>query len=284
MAPVEPALPRLLVVAGHDPSGAGIDADRAALADLSVGARFVVSAWTEQDGGGLRSLGARGVEAWLPEARRELPVAALKFGLLPGREDVRAAAALVREARTARERAGCQLWAVVDPVLASSSGGRFLDREAAREYLDSLLPAGVVLTPNLDELAELADVDRNLLARDLSAREQCARKLLDLGAAAIVVKGGHGEENPACDLVLSGPGPAIRLEHARIAGGKVRGSGCRFASRLAARLTLGSSLAQAVSEASEHVLGRIREAGKRPPAAGLAFAGEEDILPRPRCR
>jgi hydroxymethylpyrimidine/phosphomethylpyrimidine kinase len=281
MAPVEAPLPRLVVVAGHDPGGAGIEADREALADLGVDARFVVSAWTEQDGTGVRSLGARGAQAWLAEARRELPVAALKFGLLPGREDIRAAAVLVCEAR---ERAGRELWAVVDPVLASSSGGRFLERESAREYLHALLPAGIVLTPNLDELAELAQVDRSLLARDLGARERCARKLLELGATAIVVKAGHGDEDPACDLVLSGPGPAVRLEHARIPGGKVRGSGCRFASRLAARLALGASLAEAVCAASEHVLGRIREAGKRPPAAGLAFAGEEDILPRPRCR
>jgi len=281
MAPVEAPLPRLLVVAGNDPGGAGIAADREALADLGVEARFVVSAWTEQDASGVRSLGARGAQVWLPEARRELPAAVLKFGLLPGREDVRAAALLVREAR---ERAGGVFWAVVDPVLASSSGGRFLSREAAREYLDSLLPAGVVLTPNLDELAELASVDRSLLARDLGAREQCARKLFDRGAAAIVVKGGHGEEDPACDLVLTGAGPALRLEHARIAGGEVRGSGCRFASRLAACLALGASLTEAVSAAAEHVLGRIREARKPAPAPGLAFAEEEDILPRPRCR
>jgi len=263
MAPVVAPPPRVLVVAGHDPSGAGIDADRAALADLDVDARFVVSAWTEQDAGGLRSLGARGAGTWLAEARKELPAAALKFGLLPGREDVRAAAELVHEARAARERAGGPFWAVVDPVLASSSGGRFLEREDAREYLRALLPAGVILTPNLDELAELADVEHALLARDLGARERAARTLLDLGAAAIVVKAGHGEEDPACDLVLARAAAPLRLPHARIRGGKVRGSGCRFASRLAARLALGRSLAEAVSDASQHVLARIQAVSQR---------------------
>ncbi len=250
--------PRLLVVAGHDPGGAGIAADRSALAGLPLEARFVVSAWTEQDDRGVRALGARDARTWLSEARAELPVAALKFGLLPGREDVRAAADLVREAR-ARVSG---LWAVVDPVLASSSGGRFLDTDGAREYLRSLLPAGVVLTPNLDELAELAGADRERLARDLEARADAARTLLEHGAAAIVVKGGHGEEDPVCDLVLTREGDPVRLEHARVRGGKVRGSGCRFASRLAARLALGTSLVEAVSEASEHVLGRIRDVGE----------------------
>jgi len=257
MARVEAPLPRLLVVAGHDPSGAGIDADRGALAGLPLDARFVVSAWTEQNASGVQALGARGARTWLAEACAELPVAALKFGLLPGREDVRAAAELVR---AARERAHGSLWVVVDPVLASSSAGRFLDAEGAREYLRSLLPAGVILTPNLDELAELANADRGALARDLAAREAAARTLLELGAAAIVAKGGHGDEDPACDLVLAREADPVWLQHARIRGGKVRGSGCRFATRLAARLALGTSLVEAVSEASEHVLSRIREA------------------------
>jgi len=265
--------PRLLVVAGHDPGGAGVDADRDALADLPVDARFVVSAWTEQDDAGVHALGARGSRSWLAEARRELPVAALKFGLLPGAADIRAAAGLVREARAAHQAGeaareanaalgvpSCTFWVVADPVLASSSGGRFLDRESAREYLRELLPTGVVLTPNLDELAELAGAGRELVGRDLAAREAAARTLLELGAAAIVVKGGHGEEDPALDLVLERSGAPRWLEHARIHGGKVRGSGCRFASRLAAWLALGASLEKAAREASEHVLGRIRQA------------------------
>jgi hydroxymethylpyrimidine/phosphomethylpyrimidine kinase len=250
---------RLLIVAGHDPSGAGIDADLAALAELDVEARFAVTAWTEQDEGGLRRLGARGAGSWLSEARRELPVAALKFGLLPGGEHVRAAADLVHEARSRASGAG--LWAVVDPVLASSSGSRFLDAEGAREYLNSMLPAGVVLTPNLDELAELAGAERGRLGRDLAARAEAAQTLLDLGAAAIVVKGGHGQEDPACDLVLTREGGAEWIEHERVRGGKVRGSGCRFATGLAARLALGAALPEAVREASDHVLGCIREAG-----------------------
>jgi len=247
--------PRLLVVAGHDPSGAGIDADREALAGLLVDARFVVSAWTEQDSGGLRALGARGAASWLPEARRELPVAALKFGLLPGAEDVRAAAELVHEARERAEPGFC---AVVDPVLASSSGGRFLDAEATREYLRSLAPADVVLTPNLAELAELAGLELERLAREPAARVVAARMLLEHGAAAVVVKAGHGAEDPARDLVLARADYPVWLEHARIPGGKVRGSGCRFASRVAAHIALGQSLVEAVREASEHVLGCIR--------------------------
>jgi len=249
------AAPRLLVVSGHDPSGAGVDADRQALAGLPVDARFVVTAWTKQDAGGLHEIGARGAGSWIPEARRELPVAALKFGLLPGREHVRAAAELVQEAR---EGASGTCWLVVDPVLASSSGGRFLDALAAREYLSSLVPANVVLTPNLDELAELTGTDPEILVQDPPARIQPARSLLEQGALAVIVKAGHGTEDPARDLVLVAGEPEIWVEHPRIAGGKVRGSGCRFATRVAANLALGAGLVRATRDASEHVLGRLQ--------------------------
>ncbi|MBK7642919.1 MAG: bifunctional hydroxymethylpyrimidine kinase/phosphomethylpyrimidine kinase [Planctomycetes bacterium] len=253
--------PRLLVVAGYDPSGAGIDADREALAGLALDVRLVVTALTEQDAGGVRRIGARGTGLWLPEALRELPIAALKFGLLPSREDVQAAAELVR---AAREAAGEQpIHAVVDPVLASSSGSRFLSREDAREYLRSLLPARVVLTPNLDELAELTGADRERLVHEPQVRVEAARTLLELGAQALVVKGGHGAESPARDLVLERGAPAEWLAHERIPGGKVRGSGCRFAARLAAKLALGASLREAAREASAHVLEKLRAASAR---------------------
>jgi hydroxymethylpyrimidine/phosphomethylpyrimidine kinase len=246
-------VPRLLVVSGHDPSGAGVDADRQALEGLGIEARFVVTAWTRQDARGLHEVGARGPGSWVPEARRDLPVAALKFGLLPGREDLQAAAELLLEAR-----AGGALWAVVDPVLASSSGGRFLDTSTAQEYLRSLVLAGVVLTPNLAELAELAGADRERLIRDPEARSTAARSLLDQGAVAVIVKAGHGAEDPARDLVLEAGKREIWVEHPRIPGGKVRGSGCRFATRVAAHLALGSGLVEAARDAAEHVCGQLR--------------------------
>ena len=253
--------PQLLVVAGHDPSGAGLEADRQALAGINMGVRFVVTANTLQDEHGLRELGARGAGTWIPEARKELPVCAIKFGLLPGRADLQAAAYLVREAR-ARAKMGVKFWAVVDPVLSCSNGGRFLDRSDAQEYLRSLVPAQVVLTPNLDELAELASADLEKLVRDPAARVAAARMLLDLGAAAVIVKGGHGAEDPARDFVLEPGKREFWIQHPRIQGGKIRGSGCRFATRLAARLVQGDTLLRAAKDASEHVYGRLQLAAR----------------------
>ena len=180
-------------------------------------------------------------------------------GLLPGLEDLQAAAHLVREARA---RATRTLWVVADPVIASSSGTRFLDARAAQGYVRSLAPAGVVLTPNLAELAELTSSDLESLVRNPAARVTAARILIEAGAAGVVVKGGHGAEDPARDLVLDAGKKEVWLAHPRIPGGKVRGSGCRFATRMAANLALGTGLLRAARDASEHVYGRLRMAAQ----------------------
>lgn len=254
--------PLLLVVAGHDPSGAGIDADRDAARELPFEFAGVITADTQQDASGVRSIGARAPRRWLLEAFTHVlrDVRAVKFGLLPGAEHVRAACDLVR---ALRERHGAELPVVVDPVLAASSGGRFLDADGVRALKRELLPLRVVLTPNLDELAELTGRDGRELVRALEPRLAAARDLLALGAAAVIAKGGHGAEDPVRDLVARADGRFQWHLHPRVKGGKIRGSGCRYASRLAARLGQGWTLETAAEEAATYVATRIAAAGER---------------------
>lgn len=250
----------VLVVAGHDPTGgAGVDADREALARAGLPAACVVTAWTSQDGRRVRALGARPVASWLVEARARLAPAplALKAGLLPGAAHVRAFAALVDELAAAGERPPV----VVDPVLAASGGEPFLDAEGRVALLDELVARGVVLTPNLPEAAALAGRDEEELARSDEARVAAARALVDRGARAVVLKGGHAREDPARDLVLERDGAPLWLAHARVPGARLHGSGCRFASALCAGLARGRPLAEAAREAGEWLAERLREAG-----------------------
>jgi hydroxymethylpyrimidine/phosphomethylpyrimidine kinase len=107
-----------------------------------------------------------------------------------------------------------------------------------------------VLTPNLGELAELTGASLGALARDLDARIAAARGLLALGAVAVCVKGGHGQEDPVRDLLVRAAGELLMAEHPRLPGPGMRGSGCRFASYLAGRLALSEPLARAHAEAS----------------------------------
>jgi hydroxymethylpyrimidine/phosphomethylpyrimidine kinase len=258
--------PRVLVVAGHDPSfsptargGAGVDADREAIEAFGGEARCVVTAWTDQAQGVVRSLGARDPGAWLREARAELSgpaFGALKSGLLPGAGHVRALARLLDELPPG-------LPAVVDPVLAASGGEPFLAADGVAALLAELLPRGVVLTPNVPEAARLAGLapgSTERLAGDRAAREAAAGALLEAGARAVVLKGGHGREDPVRDLVWERGAEPVWLAHPRIPGLGLHGSGCRFASALAAGLAGGLPLVAAARRAGEWVAARIAAA------------------------
>jgi len=244
--------PRLLIVGGLDPSaGAGLDADRDAARAAGVDAIEVVTARTDQDDLAVRAVGAIDPAEWLAEARAAGRVEALKFGLLPGADAITAAASLAREhsPRTV----------VVDPVVASSSGHEFLDASSRASLVADLVAAGVILTPNLPEAALLAGVAEADLLASPEARVEAAATLLAAGARAVIVKGGHASENPVRDLLLEPAAPPLWLEHPRVADAHLRGTGCRFATTLAAALAHGRPLPVAAVEAARFVALRLAE-------------------------
>ena len=250
---------RILVIAGHDPTGgAGVDADREAIEAHGGEARTVLTALTDQDGTAVRSLGARDPGAWLAEARAELAgpgevFGAVKTGLLPGVAHVRALGRLLDELRP-----GTPI--VVDPVLAASGGEPFLDDAGIETLLAEIVPRGVILTPNLPETALLTGVPMERL-QATEARIEAGQGLLRLGAGLVVLKGGHGAEDPVLDLVLM-PGEAPHVaKHPRIAGGSLHGSGCRFASTLATALARGVPAPDAVEAAGAFVANLIAGGG-----------------------
>lgn len=249
--------------AGYDPTGrAGVDADTEAVQAAGARAVTVVTTDTEQGGARVFEIAPRAEPAWEALASDALRrgVRAVKFGLLARAEAVWAASRIVRAFGAASTGAGSPGgWVVVDPVLAATGGERFLDEAGVAALRGELIPAGVILTPNLPELAELAGVRLAGLATDEEARVSAAGRLLELGARAVCVKGGHGGEDPIVDLVCR-PGVVHRAARPRLAGPGIRGSGCRFASFLAARGASGDSLEQASARAGEWVARRI-EAG-----------------------
>ncbi|MBL8858095.1 MAG: bifunctional hydroxymethylpyrimidine kinase/phosphomethylpyrimidine kinase [Planctomycetes bacterium] len=253
---------RLLVVAGHDPSGAGVTADRAAVSGLDIDVEFVTTAHTLQDAGGVRAIGAVDPDQWSQAARAhaESRIDAVKFGLLPGAQHVSAATQLVNELRA---RFGADLPVVVDPVLAASSGTRFVDEECVEMLRGELFGAHVIAAPNIDEAAELAHLPRRRLVDSCAARAEAAGILLGLGLAAVVIKGGHGNEDPVRDLLVEAGRRGIEIEHARLEGASIRGSGCRFATHLAARLAMGETLESAARHAVGHVAAALAASGAR---------------------
>lgn len=245
----------VLAVGGVDPSGAGLDADREAATAAGVRLAEVATCHTDQTDEAVRAVGPVDPDRWrfdaLAAASIENP-GALKFGLLPGRAHLDAARAVTDQ--FAFEAPGMPV--VVDPVIASSSGHVFVpddDLDALRD----LIARGTIVTPNLPELAALTGVDLELLTRDPGARLPAADRLRRAGARAVVVKAGHGTEDPAQDLVLTATDGAHWLPHPRLPGVSLRGSGCRFATALAAHLALAQSLPEAAGAASTWLATRL---------------------------
>jgi len=234
-------LPRVLVLAGLDPSGrAGLLADGEAiraLGGLPVLCATAVAAQSTRRLVALEPVSPAALAAQVEAALEDGPVAAVKLGMLGTRALLETVARLLRGPLAA-------VPVVVDPVLASSSGGALFqgDRE---DYL-GLLPLVTVLTPNLPEAARLTGLE----VRDEAEMVAAAAALCAHGAGAVLLKGGHLEGAPT-DLCWDGAPRWFRGE--RLPGVGKRGTGCRLASALATGLAQGQPLPAVVEAAIGYV-------------------------------
>ncbi|MDP9396273.1 MAG: bifunctional hydroxymethylpyrimidine kinase/phosphomethylpyrimidine kinase [Actinomycetota bacterium] len=238
--------PVALTIAGSDSSGgAGIQADLRTFAALRVFGASAVTALTAQNTCGVRgvhAVPADFVVAQVLAVLDDLDVAAVKTGMLATAEIVGAVARLAADGRLPH--------LVVDPVMVASSGDRLLEPEAERAYVEALLPHAMLVTPNRRE----AEVLLGSRIDTLADQHEAARALGKLGPAA-VVKGGHavadsGDE--AVDVVWDGTG-TYELRAARVDTPNNHGTGCSFASAVAAGLAKGSDVTTALHDAKSFV-------------------------------
>jgi hydroxymethylpyrimidine/phosphomethylpyrimidine kinase len=238
-------VPVALTIAGSDSSGgAGIQADLKTFSAFGVYGASVITALTAQN-----TRGVQGVEAVPPPfvARQlesvlsDLDVAAVKTGMLANREIVETVAAGLAGLR--------QRPVVVDPVMVATSGDVLLAPDAVSAVLTHLIPLAGVLTPNLPEAAHLLRTDPARSEAEMLAQ---ARALTDLGAAAVLMKGGHGAGGEAVDLLWDGT-DAHRYARPRIDTRHTHGTGCTLAAAIAALLAQKVPLAAAVARAKDYV-------------------------------
>jgi hydroxymethylpyrimidine/phosphomethylpyrimidine kinase len=146
---------------------------------------------------------------------------------------------------------------VVDPVLASSDGTRFLPRDAVAVFKRHLMPLATVITPNIAEAAELAGTDEKQVREDT---EEVVAMLCTAGARAVLIKGGHGSGDEASD-VLGTRSDLTLFSLPRVPGRrKVHGTGCALSAAIAALLARGAPLEEAVQGAKVFVAKAIRGA------------------------
>jgi hydroxymethylpyrimidine/phosphomethylpyrimidine kinase len=146
---------------------------------------------------------------------------------------------------------------VVDPVLVSSSGERLLDADGVQTLISELLPLARVITPNIPE-AEALSGCRISSANDA---RKAATRIREMGAAAVIITGGHGRGDEVVDLLFDND-DFMEFRTARIANGRVHGTGCTYASAVAAGLALGHSLAESARQAQAYVAGAMTHALK----------------------
>ncbi len=270
-----------LTVAGSDSGGgAGLQADLRTFAAHGLLGCAAVTAVTAQDTRAVYRvdvLPAASVAAQMRAALGDLPVHAVKTGMLANAEIVQAVAEVLAEVRLGSDADGGRAGAaagegsdravppalplVVDPVLRSTSGRALLDRAGADALRRLLLPLATLVTPNLPEAAAL--LGPSGAGRAGSPRDAAAALADALGVAALV-KGGHAATTPRAPvedaLALLGRGVVEVFAAPRVNTRATHGTGCTLASAIAANLALGANLVEAVGEAKAYLTGALRAA------------------------
>ena len=242
--------PVALTIAGTDSGGgAGLTADVRAFAACGVHGSVAVTAVTVQDSLGVSAVHdvpADVVAAQIRTVAGDMGVDAAKTGMLATREIIEAVAGAC-DAAGIGGPSGIPF--VVDPVAASMSGSPLLAQDALEALRTELLPRATLVTPNLDEIALLADVK----VVDEASAHEAAAALHGLGAAAVLVKGGHleattGRPQPECvDLLSSADGEVHEFRSARLDRAHTHGGGDSLAAAITAGLARGMSLVDAVA-------------------------------------
>ena len=246
--------PVAVTIAGLDPGGgAGIAADLKTFSALGVYGAAIATALTAQNTKevfGIHEVPADFIAAQIDAVFTDLTPGAVKIGMLGSPAAIDVVAAALDRYRPP--------YVVLDPVMVASSGQSLLRGDTLGRLRDLIARVGV-LTPNLPEAAALLETAP---ARDEAEMRAQARKLLALGAGAVLIKGGHGGGAESVDLLIEASGVVLRLAAPRIATANTHGTGCTLSSAIAAGLTKGLPLHAAAREAKAYVSAAIAAADR----------------------
>ncbi|MEM1583308.1 MAG: bifunctional hydroxymethylpyrimidine kinase/phosphomethylpyrimidine kinase [Nitrososphaerota archaeon] len=241
-------IPKALTIAGSDSGGgAGIQADLKTFAALGVHGMSAITAITAQNTKTVTMIHDVPVEMVREQIRvivEDIGVDAVKTGMLHTMEIISA---------VADELQKIDVPIVVDPVMVAKSGARLLREDAVNTLTRKLVPLATVITPNAREAEVLAGFE----IRDIEDQKKAAKAIASIGPRAVVVKGGHMEGDKTVD-VLYYRGEFEFFTGSRIVTKNTHGTGCTFASAIAAQLAKGYSILEAVRTAKEFVLDAIK--------------------------
>lgn len=236
---------KALTIAGSDSGGgAGIQADLKTFQELDVFGMSAITAVTAQNTlgvQGVHSLPARFVVEQIDSIFTDLRPDAVKTGMLFSSEIIEAAAERISRYHMDK--------LVIDPVMIAKGGTSLLKSEAVEALITHLLPLALVVTPNIPE----AEVMTGMEIRTFADRKEAARRLHELGAANVVIKGGHDTVNDNITDILYDGISFTELSGRRVDTVHSHGTGCTFAAALTAQLAKGTDMIEATIIAREFV-------------------------------
>ena len=246
-----PSIPNILTIAGSDSGGgAGIQADLKAFSALGAYGLSVITALTAQNTRGVTAIHtpeASFVTAQLDAVFDDIRIDAVKIGMLANADIVRAVAAALRRYRPVH--------VVLDTVMISKSLHALLATEAVTALRDELLPLATLVTPNLPEAAALLGEEP---ATDEHTMVRQGEALRELGARAVLMKGGHLNATDSPDWLIEDSG-SLRLGGVRVPVINTHGTGCTLSSAIAALLPQRDTLAAATADAKLYLTGAIEQ-------------------------
>jgi hydroxymethylpyrimidine kinase/phosphomethylpyrimidine kinase len=238
----------LLTIAGFDPScGAGIAADLKTFAAHGCYGLAAITSLTVQSTEGVQAVHntpSAELREQLEVLAKDCEIAAVKIGMLGNRGNAVVVAEFLDTHKFAH--------VVHDPVMKSSSGTELLDAAGLKYLATELLKRCTVITPNVPE----AEILTGMEIKDLAGMEAAARKIVEMGAHAVIVKGGHMER--AIDVLFDGD-KITQLGGDRVKADNYHGTGCTFASSIAAQMASGRGLTEAAMLAKAYVTKAIEK-------------------------
>ena len=239
-----------MTIAGSDSGGgAGIQADLKTFSALGVYGASTLTAITAQNTVGVTAvheIPTDVIAAQIDAVITDIGADAVKTGMLSSPEIVATVADAVERHNIAN--------LVVDPVMVAKSGDRLLRAEAIATICERLIPLAAVVTPNIPEAEDLTGLT---IATDSDA-QRAAEAIIAMGARSVVVKGGH-RDGPPTDILYDGQ-QFLEFTTERIPSTNTHGTGCTFASAVAAGLAQGLDVPAAVQQAKDYVTAAIRAA------------------------
>jgi hydroxymethylpyrimidine/phosphomethylpyrimidine kinase len=259
-----------LTIAGSDSGGgAGVQADLKTFAAHGVHGLSAITALTAQNTRGVMRVHVPPTEflrAQVDACFDDFNIRAVKIGMLATEDVIHAVAAALEHYKPAA--------VVVDPVMVATSGAALLDPAALAALRDRLLPLATLLTPNIPEAAMLT----GFAIASADDAQAAVTQLHRFGARAVLLKGGHLlEGDHVIDRFSDGASPIHAFLHQRLAL-HAHGTGCTLAAAIAARLSLGQSMAAACEGASDYVFEALR-AGYRPGCSDIVVLDHAGTIP-----